>query len=116
MTRRLTLAVLLVAFAVVMCAQQGLDGVWEGETRAGASLVLTLEVKDATLTGTLVREGQSTPITDGKASKNTFTFKATLGDRQESFSGEQAGDEIKVWLDRQGPATAIVLRRGTSKK
>ena len=48
-------------------------------------------------------------------SENTFTFKAKLNDQTETFSGELAGDEIKVWLDRQGPERAIVLKRVTSK-
>ena len=92
-----------------------LTGTWEGETRSGASIVLTLAVKDTALTGTLVRNEQSTPITDGKVSKNTFTFTATLNDKAEGFSGEAASDEMKIWLDRQGPSTAIVLRRVKGK-
>jgi hypothetical protein len=44
-------------------------------------------------------------------SKNTFTFKATLNDQTEGFTGELVRDEIKMWLDRQGPARAAVLKR-----
>lgn len=44
-------------------------------------------------------------------SKNRFTFKTTINDQAEAFTGELAGDEIKVWLDRQGPESAAVLKR-----
>ena len=55
-------------------------------------------------------------ITDGTVSKdNHFTFKAMLNEQQESLSGDLAGDEIKVWLDRQGPTNAVVRRRSTRK-
>jgi hypothetical protein len=104
-------AIVLTASLAQAQDKHTLTGTWEGETRNGASIALTLSVKDTALTGTLVRNEQSTPITDGKVSKNTFTFKATLNDQAEGFSGEVAGDEMKIWLDRQGPSTAIVLRR-----
>jgi hypothetical protein len=41
-------------------------------------------------------------------SKNAFTFTATLNEQTETFTGELAGDEIKVWLDRQGREMAAV--------
>ena len=77
--------------------------------------MLTLAVKGTALTGTLVRGDESITISDGKATKTTFTFKATLDDQPEAFSGELAGDELKVWIDRQGPARAAVLHRVKGK-
>jgi hypothetical protein len=38
-----------------------------------------------------------------------------LNDQPEGFSGELTGDEIKIWMDRQGAASAIVLRRAKGK-
>ena len=111
MNRYFAVGVVMTMVAGVVHAQDKLSGTWEGETRNGASIVLTLEAKETVLTGTLVRNGQSATISEGKVSKNTFTFKATLNDQPESLSGELTGDDIKVWLDRQGPSTAIVLRR-----
>jgi hypothetical protein len=67
------------------------------------------------LTGALVRNGQSATLSDGKASRNTFSFKATVNEQTEGFSGELEGDEIKIWMDRQGPSNAIVLRRAKRK-
>lgn len=115
MNRLIAVGVLVAAFACLVYAQDALNGTWEGETRNGAAIVLTLAVKGTALTGTLVRNAESATITDGTVAKNTFAFKATLNGQTEGFSGELAGDEIKIWLDRQGPSTAIVLRRTTRK-
>ena len=107
----IAVAVMMMTFACVVQAQDTLNGTWEGETRSGSSIVLTLAVKGTGLTGTLVRNGQSATLSDGTVSKNRFTFKATVNDQTEGFSGELAGDEIKIWLDRQGESSAIMLRR-----
>lgn len=115
MNRYLTVGVILTLFACVIQAQEKLSGTWEGETGNGASVVLTLKVKGTVLTGTLVRSGQHSTLSDGQVSKNKFTFKATLNDRTEGFSGEVTGDEIKVWMDREGASDAIVLRRAKRK-
>lgn len=115
MNRHLAVGVLVTTLACHVQAQDTLSGTWEGETQAGASIVLTLESKGTVLTGTLVRSGQSATVSDGKVSKNKFTFKATVNDQREGFSGERTGDEIKIWLDRQGASNAIVLRRAKRK-
>jgi hypothetical protein len=106
-----SMAAIALASATVASAQPGLTGRWHGETNAGAVLVLDLTVKGAALTGTLTRDDVSTTISEGTVSKNTFTFKAMLGEQLEAVSGELADNQIKVWLDRQGPSTAIVLTR-----
>jgi hypothetical protein len=46
-----------------------------------------------------------------EVSRDSFTFKARLNDQMEGFSGEYAGDQLKIWLDRQGRESAIVLTR-----
>ena len=109
--RLASVALIVLACFMVAQAQATLDGKWKGETNAGATLVLDLAVKGTALTGTLSRNGVSTPLSEGTVSTNTFTFKATLSGQTEQFSGELADDEIKVWLDRQGASTAIVLKR-----
>ena len=107
----LTFVSMLLLVAATGLAQSGLTGTWQGMTGAGAKIVLDLTVKDATLSGTLTRDDVPSKITDGKVDKKTFTFKATLGDQVESLTGEMTGDEIKVWLDRQGPERAITFTR-----
>jgi hypothetical protein len=111
MKRILTGITLAFVLAAIVHAQATLTGKWQGETKNGMQVVLDLTLNKASLTGTLTRDGKASPISEGKSTKNTFTFKATMGDQPEAFTGEVAGDEIKVWLDRQGPPGAIVLKR-----
>lgn len=106
-----SVAAIVLTCSMVAQAQATLTGKWQGETNSGAAIVLDLAVKGTALTGTLTRNGVSTPLSEGKVSKNTFTFKAKLSDQTEEFSGELADNQIKVWLDRQGASTAIVLNR-----
>lgn len=111
MTRLLATVAAVLLIAIAAAAQAGLTGKWEGTTPNGATLALDLTVKDGTLTGTLTRNDQKITIADGKVKNNTFSFKATVKDQPEGFSGEVKGDEVRIWLDRQGPGEAIRLTR-----
>ena len=114
MPRTAFTAALLLTCTVMAAAQAApstLTGKWQGDTDGGAALALDLTVKGDALTGTVTRNGQSTPLSEGKVTKNTFAFKATLNERAEGFAGEWKGDEIRIWLERQGPSKAIVLTR-----
>lgn len=115
MKTSIALALALMTFTGLLHAQHALDGTWEGETRNGSTIVLTLSVKGTVLTGTLARDEQTSPLSGGTVSEDRFSFKATLNDQQESMSGGLVGDELKVWLDRQGPSNAITLRRARGK-
>jgi hypothetical protein len=86
-------------------------GKWQGETRNGMQVVLDLTASETALTGTITRDGTSSTIRDGKVSKNTFTFKAMLGDQDEAFTGELTGEQMTVTLDRQAPAGAVTFKR-----
>ena len=97
--------------ATVVHAQVTLTGKWQGETKSGTQIVLDLKAAKAALTGTLTCNGQRSTISDGKVSKNTFTFRATLEGQMEGFSGELAEGQIKFWPDRMGPERATVLKR-----
>ena len=93
-------------------AQSAVAGKWRGQTPNGFSLEMNLTVTEQVLTGTLIREGEPSTITEGKVSANTFTFTVTLNsDEVEKVSGEVDGDQMKAWLDRQGPSMAAVLKR-----
>jgi hypothetical protein len=91
--------------------QTSLTGRWQGQTPNGMSLTLDLVQRDETLTGTLNREGESIAISNGKVSKNTFTFVATLDGSTETIEGTVEKDDMKAWLTRQGPERAAVLKR-----
>ena len=106
-----SVAAIVLTCSIVAHAQATLTGKWQGETSNGTSITLDLAVEGTALTGTLTRNGVSAPLSEGKVSKNTFTFKATINDQTEGFSGELTGDHLKVWLDRQGASRAAVLQR-----
>jgi hypothetical protein len=110
------MAGLTLAVAAMVVAQTTYEGKWQGTTNTGAEVVLDLAVKDAALTGTLTRNGQATPLTEGKVSKDTITFKAKLNEQVEGLSGVRSGEQLKVWLDRQGPETAVIFTRVKSDK
>jgi hypothetical protein len=104
----LTLVLILSASAY---AQSEVTGKWQGTTRNGMEVVLDLKAVDGELTGTVTRADQRSPITEGKISKGKLTFKTVLGDQTETLSGELTGEQLKVWLDRQGPEGAVTFSR-----
>lgn len=110
MKKILTAALIAMIVPVVGDAETAMTGKWQGTTASGTPIVLDLTATETVLTGTLTRGGQPVTITDGKVSKSRFTFKATVNDQTEDFSGEVAGDEIRVWLDRR-PENIAVLKR-----
>lgn len=106
-----SIAVTMLVLSAFVTAQNTLTGTWSGVTNSATAVQLDLTADGTILTGTLTRNDQSTPISDGKISKDSFTFNVKMDGRVEGFSGERTGDELKVWLDRQGRETAIVLKR-----
>ncbi len=103
--------ILLLVLPIMLSAQTGLTGKWQGKTPMGSDVLLDLSVEQETLNGTLTINGETETITDGKVSKNMFTFKVTHENRTQAFTGEFGGSEIKVWTDRGGSASAVVLKR-----
>jgi hypothetical protein len=101
----------LLTLPSVVRAQSAITGKWQGKTPNGFQMELDLTETQQALTGTFSREGQSIAITDGKVSKNNFSFKVAMNDQPQGFSGVIDGDQIKIWMDRQGPAMATVLKR-----
>jgi len=89
----------------------GLVGKWQGLTPNGMSLTLDLTGDDRSFRGTLTREGEANPITDGTISKNTFTFKVMIEGETETIEGTWENDQLKAWLTRQGPERTAVLTR-----
>ena len=106
-----TLAVALMT--TVVHAQSRIAGKWQGTTSNGMDVVLDLKVADEKLTGTVTRAGTPSTITEGKVTKNTLTFTAILGEQTEKLTGEINGEQLKVWLDRQGPEGAVIFKRAT---
>ena len=92
-------------------ATTSLTGKWQGQTPNGMNLTMDLVEKDQVLSGTLDREGEAAPITNGKVSKNKFTFTSTLGGQTETIEGTVENNDMKAWLTRQGPERAVTLKR-----
>src|SRR5215510_8221482 len=111
MRRILMGSMIVLGLIVVLQAQGGLSGKWQGQSKTGIPIVLELKTAKTELAGTLSYNGQPSKITDGKISANTFTFKAILNGQNEGFNGEVAGDAITFWPDRMGKPNAIVLKR-----
>ena len=118
MHRVLTRSIIVMVFTLAavqsvaaLHVSSALTGKWRGETTNGVALALDLVATATEVTGTLTRRGRTVTITDGKVSRNTFTFKAIINEQTEAFSGQYAGDEMKVWPDRQGPQRAATLKR-----
>jgi hypothetical protein len=109
----LTATTLAIVLTVVVHAQATLTGKWEGKTKNGFQIALDLTATETALTGTFMRNEQPAKITDGKVSQKSFTFKVPLGDQVEGFTGGLDGDQITVWMDRQGPAGTVILKRAT---
>jgi hypothetical protein len=104
------LALVIVA-AVVLAQTANLTGQWKGETKSGTTLELNLTATSTTLTGTMLRRDEVIKLTDGKVQGKTFTFNATINEETAGFTGELDGDQISVWMDRQGPQAGAILKR-----
>ena len=111
MSRSARVLAVWLALATAAAAQTAVSGKWEGRTPGGSAVLLDMTAKGATLTGTMTVDGEKAPLTDGKVTKNTVAFVVTLGGGTEAFSGEVAGDELKIWRDSRGPAAGVVLKR-----
>jgi hypothetical protein len=113
---RKTLNVLLVVLllCVMAQAQAGLSGKWTETTPSGLNAELDLKATDTAITGTFTVRARPLTITDGKVTKNSFTFKAALEGQPEGFSGELNGDAIVLWRDRNGKGDALTLKRATA--
>ena len=107
---RIALAIFLVP-VLSSAAVQSLTGKWVGMTANGTELALDLTATETTLRGTLTRGENVIPLENGKVVKNALTFTATFNEQTETFTGELAGEELKVWLDRQGKDMAAVFKR-----
>jgi hypothetical protein len=99
------------ALSIPLKAQGALTGQWQGQTPNRQSILLELAAKGSDLTGTMTVGPEKSAIESGKVSKNTFTFSVTMGGGTEGFTGEVAGDEVRMWMDDRGPSAAITLKR-----
>lgn len=121
MTKRLifVLTILLAAALAVVAAD--ITGKWvaqvpgrDGQTR---ETTFTFKVEGSNLTGSISgRQGQETPISEGKISGDSISFVVTM-DRggqtmKQTYTGTIAGDEIKLKREGgQGQAREFTAKR-----
>ncbi len=104
-------AIIIVALTTSAGAQSRVAGRWHGVTAHGSQIELALAVKGAVLSGTLTRNGETSPIESGKISKDSISFRVLLGGIMESLTGVERNGELKLRLDRQGAANAVAFKR-----
>jgi hypothetical protein len=90
-------------------APRGLTGKWQGETQAGRQVQLDVKAAGAQLTGTLTIDKSAAAISEGKVTKDTFSFKAPIDGRAVGFTGKIAGDEVELTHD--GAKKPVLLKR-----
>jgi hypothetical protein len=99
----------LCAACVVIHAQAGLTGKWQGTTASGRPVVLDVKVKGQQLTGRLTVGQQSADLTEGKVEEKTFSFKATMDDRTVTANGRIVGEVVELTVE--GVANPLTLKR-----
>jgi hypothetical protein len=111
MSRLAIFVAVAITLSAALAAQESITGSWQGKTPAGMSILLALSARGEDLTGTMTVGKEKSTIENGKVSKKTFTFSATMGGGTEGFTGEISGAEVKMWMDDRGPSAAITLTR-----
>ncbi|HUR57250.1 MAG TPA: hypothetical protein VM029_06050, partial [Opitutaceae bacterium] len=101
----------IIASASLLHSAESVDGKWRGETGGKTTITLELAAKDTELTGTVTRKESQMKIEAGKIVGNTLTFRATIQDRTEGFTAEFTKEEIRLWMDRLGRESAMLLKR-----
>ena len=111
MRKVLNLLLLVLLLCVMAQAQTDMSGKWTETTPSGLNAELDIKATDTALTGTFTVRGRPLTISDGKMTKNAFTFKAALEGQPEGFSGELTGDSMVLWRDKNGKVDALTLMR-----
>jgi hypothetical protein len=102
-------AVLVCAAAIIVRAESGFAGKWEGSTVTGRPVGLDLKVAGEQLTGKITLAQQTADITDGKVTAQTCTFRATVDERTVHFTGRLVNGEIELTVE--GVQDPLLLKR-----
>jgi hypothetical protein len=97
------------AACVVIHAQAGFAGKWQGATASGRPVVLDLTVKGQQLTGTLTVGQRASDIMDGKVDEKSFSFKVAMDGRTVTCNGRRVDEAIELTVaDVENP---LILKR-----
>ncbi len=97
------------AISIVMQAQVGFTGKWQGSTPNGQAITLELKAAKQQLTGKLTVGQESADITEGTVEAKTLSFTATIEGRTVMCSGRLIGDELE--FAPQGVPKPVMLKR-----
>jgi hypothetical protein len=96
----------LCAVTLVVQAQAGLAGKWQGRTMNGRPITLDTTVKAKAVTGTLTVGDGSAPLVEGKADEKTMSFTVTLEGRTVGITARLVGDALEMTVEGvQDPVT-----------
>ncbi len=108
--RMLALALLLVPASIAA----GLTGTWVFQLPASLGgngqqkVTLALTAQNKNLTGTVTTNGNSAPITNGKANGNKFSFSVNAPSGVVAYSGALKGANLNLTI-KSGSTTANVM-------
>jgi hypothetical protein len=122
--KRFLTVMMLLALAATMALAADVTGVWKANVpgRDGQTMeqTYTLKAEGATLTGKVSGQMGETPITDGKVSGDTITFKVKREFNGNTmimnYEGTVTGNEIKFKSTREGsdrPPREFVAKKVT---
>ena len=117
MTRKLVVAVALLAFALSVWAAD-VSGKWTAQVpgRSGQmrEVTITLKASGQTLTGTVSGRQGDNPISEGKISGDDISFKVAAQQGTQTYTGKVVGNEIKFKREGgQGPIEFTAKRAAT---
>jgi hypothetical protein len=101
------------ASVIVVRAETGFAGKWQGATVSGRPVGLDLKVAGQQLTGKLTLAAQIADISEGKVTEKAFSFRATVDERTVNFTGRLVGEEIELTVE--GVEVPVMLKRAISK-
>jgi hypothetical protein len=121
MVKKLLLVFSFLAMLAGLVLAADVTGKWiaqmQGRNGQTREVTFTFKVDGDTLTGsTSGRQGQETPIADGKISGDTISFTVTRefggNTMKQTYTGKVSGDEIQFKVESgQGPARDMVAKR-----
>ncbi len=119
MTRKISIAALLVLGTVLVVYAGDLNGRWEGKMANpnGADFALTFNFKvdGDKLTGSVEGPAGELPITEGKVDGDEFSFKVKFEDNVIDHQGKVSGDTISMKVQGPWGESEMTLKRASAK-
>ena len=98
MKHKLTVVTMLLLALSISASAADVSGKWKAQVpgrNTTRETTFDLKADGDKLTGTMVVEGASSPVSDGKVSGDTVIFTVTTERGKYNFTGKVSGDEIQ---------------------